>query len=55
MLLPGAGPGRDPIRLLLDHEPHRPGEGEVATALRLLERVLGAYPRGFDLVLADAL
>jgi hypothetical protein len=55
MLLPGAGPGRDPIRLLLDHEPQRAGEGEVATALRLLERVLGAYPRGFDLVLADAL
>ncbi len=55
MLLPGAGPSRDPIRLLLDHEPQRAGEGEVATALRLLERVLGSYPRGFDLVLADAL
>jgi hypothetical protein len=55
MLLPAAGPGRDPIRLLLDHEPQRAGEGEVATALRLLERVLGSYPRGFDLVLADAL
>jgi hypothetical protein len=55
MLLPGARPGCEPIRLLLDHEPQLAGEGEVATALRLLERVLGAYPRAFDLVLADAL
>ncbi|MCL5746361.1 MAG: transposase [Acidobacteria bacterium] len=55
MLLPGARPGYDPVRLLLDHEPQRTGEDEVATALRLLERVLGFYPRGFDLVLADAL
>jgi hypothetical protein len=55
MLLPGARPGCDPVRLLLDHEPQRADEDEVATALRLLERVLGSYPRGFDLVLADAL
>lgn len=55
MLLPAARPGCDPIRLLLDHEPQRAGEDEVATALRLLERVLGSYPRGFDLILADAL
>ena len=55
MLLPGARPGCDPVRFLLDHEPQRAGEDEVATALRLLERVLGSYPRGFDLVLADAL
>ena len=55
MLLPGARPGCKPIRLLLDHEPQRPGEDEVATALRLLERVIGSYPRAFDLVLADAL
>ena len=55
MLLPGAPPGRDPVRLLLDQEPQRAGEDEVATALRLLDRVLGAYPRAFDLVLADAL
>ena len=55
LLLPGAPPGRDPVRLLLDHEPQRPGEDEVATALRLLDRVMGAYPRAFDLVLADAL
>jgi hypothetical protein len=55
MLLPGARPGCDPIRLLLDCEAQRAGEGEVATALRLLERVIGSYPRAFDLVLADAL
>lgn len=55
MLLPGARPGREPVRLLLDHEPQRAGEDEVATALRLLERVIPAYPRAFDLVLADAL
>jgi len=55
MLLPAAPPGREPVRLLLDHEPQRTGEDEVATALRLLERVILAYPRAFDLVLADAL
>ena len=55
MLLPGALPGRAPLRLLLDEEPQRPEEDEVATALRLLTRVLSAYPRAFDLLLADAL
>jgi hypothetical protein len=55
MLLPAARPGCDPVRLLLDLEPQRAGEDEVSTALRLLERVMGSYPRGFDLVLADAL
>lgn len=55
MLLPAARPGCEPIRLLLDHEPQRAGEDEVATALRLLVRVIGSYPRAFDLVLADAL
>ena len=55
MLLPAARPGCEPIRLLLDHEPQRAGEDEVATALRLLARVIGSYPRAFDLVLADAL
>jgi hypothetical protein len=55
MLLPGVRPGREHIRLLLDHEPQRAGEGDVATTLRLLERVIGAYPRAFDLALADAL
>jgi hypothetical protein len=55
MLLPAARPGCEPIRLLLDHEPQRAGEDEVTTALRLLVRVIGSYPRAFDLVLADAL
>src|SRR5712692_9312773 len=55
LLLPGALPGRETVRLLLDHEPQRPGEDEVETALRLLARVIPAYPRAFDLVLADAL
>ncbi len=43
------------MRLLLDREPQRPGEDEVETALRLSARVIAAYPRAFDLVLADAL
>lgn len=55
MLLPGPLPDRAPLRLLLDEEPQRPGEDEVATALRLLTRVLAAYPRVFDLLLADGL
>ena len=55
MLLCGSPPGRPAVRLLLDLEPQRGGEGEVATALRLLERVLAAYPRAFDVLLADAL
>lgn len=55
LLVTGAPPGRPPLRMPLDHEPQRPGEDEVATALRLLERVLVLYPRAFDLVLADAL
>jgi hypothetical protein len=55
LLIAGAPPGRNPLRLLLDHEPQREGEDEVATALRLLSRVIPAYPRAFDLVLADGL
>ncbi len=55
MLLPAAPPRRPAIRLLLDHEPQRPGEDEVDAALRLLARVLGAYPRAFDVVLGDGL
>ena len=42
-------------RYLLDVEPQRPGEDEVAAALRLLKRVLAAYPRAFQLVIGDAL
>lgn len=43
------------MRLLLDAEPIAPGEDEVATAIRLLERVIHTYPRAFDVVLGDAL
>ena len=46
MLLPGALPGREAVRLLLDHEPQRPGEQEVETALRLLARVILRLPAG---------
>jgi hypothetical protein len=55
MLLPGPGTGRKPLRVLLDCEPMLPDEDEVACAMRLLTRVLAAYPRAFDLILADAL
>jgi hypothetical protein len=54
MLLCGSPPDRPAVRLLLDLESQRAGEAELATALRLLERVLAAYPRAFDVVLADA-
>ena len=40
--------------LLLDLEPQRLGEDEVATGIRLLDRVLADYPRAFQVVLADA-
>jgi hypothetical protein len=43
------------LRLWLDVEPQRPGEDEIAAAVRLLERVLERYPRAFDVVLGDAL
>ena len=42
-------------RLWLDCEPQRPGEDEVAAALRLLARVLDRLPRAFDVVVGDAL
>jgi len=54
-LVAGAPAGREPLRLPLDHEPQRPGEDEIATATRLLTRVLASYPRAFDVVLADGL
>lgn len=41
--------------LLLDLEMQRPGEDEVAAAIRLLERLFIAYPRAFDVVMADGL
>lgn len=49
MLLGGGFP------ILLDAEPQRPEEDEIATALRLLERLLTNFPRAFDVVLGDAL
>lgn len=41
--------------LLLDLEMQRPGEDEVAAAIRLLERLFREYPRAFDIVVADGL
>lgn len=41
--------------VLLDLEPQRPCEEEVATATRLTERVLRSYPRAFELIIADGL
>lgn len=40
---------------LLDLEPQRPGEDEVAAATRLLKRLFIDYPRAYDIVIADAL
>ena len=39
LLLSDAPPGSEPLRLLLDAEPQRPGEDEMAAAHRLLARV----------------
>ena len=55
LLVTGAPAGRKPLRMPLDHEPILPGEDEVATAKRLLKRVIARYPRAFDLVLGDGL
>jgi hypothetical protein len=41
--------------LVLDVEPIRSGEDEVAAALRLLDRVVADYPRAFDVVGGDGL
>jgi len=41
--------------VLMDVEPQRPGEDEMAAAIRLLERALRTYPRAFNLVSGDAL
>ncbi|TLN00261.1 hypothetical protein FDZ71_14640, partial [bacterium] len=43
------------LPLVLDVEMQRPGEGEMAAARRLLERLLVRYGRFFDAVLGDAL
>ncbi len=45
----------DRLQLLLDVEPQRPGEDEVAAAVRLLQRVVRDYRRAFRVVMADAL
>lgn len=45
----------DGDRMLLDCEMQRPGEDEVACAMRLLERILHNYPRAFQVVVADGL
>lgn len=42
-------------QLLVDIEPQRAGEDEIAAATRLFERVVRRYPRAFDLVSGDAL
>lgn len=44
-----------PIPLPLDIEEVRPGEDEIAAALRLLERVQKRYPKAYDVVTGDAL
>jgi len=41
--------------LLLDAEDVLPGEGEMAAAIRLFQRVMIGYPRAFDVVTGDAL
>ena len=42
-------------RMPMDCEMQRPGEDEVACAIRLVERVLLNYPRAFQVVAADGL
>ncbi len=43
------------FHVFVDLEDLVPGEDEVAAALRLLARVRAAYPRAYDVVVADAL
>jgi len=45
----------DEWSVLLDAEPIRPGEDEVAAAIRLFDRVVDQYPRAFDVVAGDGL
>ncbi len=45
----------DGIPFLVDAEPQKPGEDELAAAIRLLDRVAQNYPRAFDVVAGDAL
>jgi hypothetical protein len=46
--------GRD-LSLMLDAEPVRTGEDELAASRRLVERAVEQYPRAFDVVAGDAL
>ena len=39
----------------LDIEPIAPGEGEITSAYRLLERVCKTYPKAFEVVIGDGL
>ena len=39
----------------LDVEPIAPGEGEITSAYRLLDRVCKTYPKAFEVVIGDAL
>jgi len=41
--------------MLLDAEPIRTGEDEIAAALRLFDRLVDLYPRAFDVVAGDGL
>ncbi len=41
--------------MCLDMEPQRPGEDEIAAALRLIERLCKTMPRAFNLILGDGL
>ena len=43
------------MHLLIDAQPQRAGEDEVAAGTGLLDRVVQNYPRAFEVVLADAL
>jgi len=43
------------ICIPLDIEMQKPGEDEVACAVRLVERLCQEYPRAFDVVMADGL
>lgn len=42
-------------QFFIDMEMQRPGDDEVAAALRLIERVLDNHPRCFDVLLTDAI
>ena len=43
------------LSIMLDVEPIRPGEDELAAARRLVERAVEMYPRAFDVVAGDGL